>query len=96
MRLAYAFTANAAEVSPDGKIYILGGDWDRISTASLPVSQPAMALVMKFEVQPTECDQDHELRVELIDMDGVRLNESIILPFRPHAMSAPTNRPGWS
>lgn len=86
MRLAYAFPASAAEFSQDGKLSVLSGDFDTITVATFPATNPQMVLVVKLELQPLECSREHQLRVELIDADGQRLHESITISFRaqPH------------
>jgi hypothetical protein len=91
MELAFAITAHAAEVTPDGKIWVLGGDFEVIHAPGFPVVQPAMALVVKIRLQPMECDQEHHLRVELIDQDAHPLREAVTLPFTPRL---DPNRPG--
>lgn len=91
MELAFAITAHAAEVTSDGKIWVLGGDFEIIHTPGFPVVQPAMALVVKIRLQPMECDQEHHLRVEMIDEDAHPLREPITLPFTPRL---DPNRPG--
>ncbi len=70
MQLAYAFTANAAEVTPDNKLWVLGGDFDTITASQFPAVHLAMALVVKLLVPAMECNLAHELRVDLIDSDG--------------------------
>ncbi len=42
MQLAYAMTALAAEVTPDGKLWMLGGDFDTLTAQSFPVTHPAI------------------------------------------------------
>ena len=92
MRLAYAFMAHAAEFTPDGKIYVLGGDFETLRVPVLPAIQPAMTLVVKLEVQPTECQREHRLRVELIDEDGAKLHPEIVLPFTPQVRAEHPHR----
>lgn len=89
MELAYGILASAAEFTPEGKVYVLGGDFDIIHTDTVPVRQPAMAVVVKLLVQPTECEREHQLRVDFIDQDGAKVHPEISLPFTPHV------RPGY-
>jgi len=91
MELAFAITAHSAEVTADGKIWVLGGDFEMIHAPGFPVVQPAMALVIKIRLQPMECDQEHRLRVELIDQDAHPLRDALSLPFTPRV---DPNRPG--
>ena len=66
MRLVYAFPADAAQFTEDGKLWILGGDFDAIRVREFPFKQPALALVVKIALLPDECEQDHRIRVLLI------------------------------
>ncbi|HLQ34457.1 MAG TPA: hypothetical protein VK457_17370 [Chloroflexota bacterium] len=93
MQLAYAMTALAAEVTPDGKLWMLGGDFDTLTAQSFPVTHPAMALVVKLWAQLPECEREHQLTVELIDSDGREQIKRIEMPFRV-AQPAPGRRIG--
>lgn len=57
--------ADAATVTPDGKLYILGGQWDHIYAAAFPTTHPTMAVVLVIEVSYNEALKDHELKVSL-------------------------------
>ncbi|MGI8549917.1 MAG: DUF6941 family protein [Dehalococcoidia bacterium] len=83
MQLAYAFPSSAAEFSSDGKVYVLGGDFDTLRVPGFPATQPSLALVVKLHVQPMECYREHRLRIDLIDDDGARVYPEIGLPFTP-------------
>lgn len=84
MRLAYSFLATSAEFTPhDGRVWVLGGDFDTITAAETPATHPSMALVVKLIVQPTECQREHRLRIELIDSDGVQVHPEIMGAFTP-------------
>ena len=87
MELRHAFVADAAQSTPDGKIWVLGGDFDTIFVPKFPVMHPAMALVLKITMQPLECDREHQLRIELVDDDGKKVHDPIQLSF--HAQPDP-------
>jgi hypothetical protein len=71
MKLSYAFTADAATFTPaDGRLWILGGDFDSINATEFPATHPAMTLVVKIIAQPTECERSRNLRIALLDADG--------------------------
>jgi len=55
-----------------GKLYILGGQWDRLFVASFPATHPAMALVTVIKLEYTEAPQTYQLSVELT-LDGQAL-----------------------
>jgi len=96
MRLNYAFTATAAEFTPaDGRVWVLGGDYDTVSVPAFPVSIPSITVVMKFLLEPSECEIPHNLRVELLDSDGNRVREPFIQTFAsPRNQAAPGRAAG--
>src|SRR5271169_3518449 len=69
MKLTTAMVADAAHVA-DGKLYVLGGQWDRLGAASFPVQHPAMSLVLVVEVAYNEALEPHTLEVALM-IDGM-------------------------
>ncbi len=76
MGLSYAFLANAAEFTPgDGRMWVLGGDFDTLAASAFPVTHPVMTLVVKISAQPAECHREHRLRIELIDSEGAQIQE---------------------
>jgi hypothetical protein len=70
MEVEYAFLADSAQTSSDGKLYVLGGGIDTIYAKKFPAVHPAVSFVLKLELHPTECDREHGLEVELSDPDG--------------------------
>jgi hypothetical protein len=68
MELSTAMVADAAHVA-GGKMYILGGQWDRLTVANFPAQHPAMAVVLVLKIEYTEALTDHRLTVELT-LDG--------------------------
>lgn len=88
MQLAYAFLANSAEFTPDGRLWVLGGDFDTIMVPAFPVTHPYLTLIVKVLAQPMECGREHQLRIALIDSDGSNLHEI-------HAHFTPEKRPDF-
>lgn len=74
MEIDYAFLADAAQVS-EGKLYVLGGGFNRLWARGFPVTHPAMSLVIKISLHAMECDRSHKFEVELWDPDGRRLSQ---------------------
>jgi hypothetical protein len=70
MEVEYAFLADAAQTSSDGKLFVLGGGIDRIFAKKFPAVHPYMSLVLKMKLHPTECEREHNLELELWDPDG--------------------------
>jgi hypothetical protein len=93
MQLGFAFLADAAVSTPDGKISVLGGNFDTIYVAAVPAQHPAMVLVVNLRVQPTECGRQHRLRLEFWDPDGQSVLPSLELPFLPQRRSDQPHKP---
>jgi hypothetical protein len=68
MKLSTAMLADAAHVA-GGKLYVLGGQWDRLSVAAFPAQHPSMAVVLVLQVEYTEAPKSYTLTVELM-LDG--------------------------
>jgi hypothetical protein len=70
MEVEFAFLADAAQVPPDGKLYVLGGNVDRIHAHQFPTNHPSMTLVMKIQMLASECNRAHQLQIDLWDERG--------------------------
>ena len=68
MELTTAMLADAAQVA-GGKLYVLGGQWDRLMVAGFPAVHPAMAVVLVIRVEYTEAPQTFQLHAGLT-LDG--------------------------
>ena len=72
MRLTAAFLADAAQVTA-GKLYVLGGAFDTITTRSFPAVHRSLAVVLVAEVGPGDRNRDLQIRIKLLDEDGTGL-----------------------
>ncbi len=70
MELELGFLADSAQASPDGKLFALGIGIDRVLSKEFPAVHPMMALVLKFKLHPSECDEQHAFEIELWNPDG--------------------------
>lgn len=52
-----------------GKLYILGGQWDRIVVSRFPAQHPSMAVVLVIKIEYNEAPKTCDLNVELM-LDG--------------------------
>lgn len=68
MELTTAMLADAAHLA-QGKLYVLGGQWDRIAASQIPARHPTMAVVLVFKVEYTEALSTMSMNVELM-LDG--------------------------
>jgi hypothetical protein len=65
MKLQSAMLADAARVA-DNKLYVFGGQWDRLLTLAFPAAHAALTVVLVIEVSYSEALADHHLRVALM------------------------------
>jgi hypothetical protein len=91
MKLVYAILADAAEVGPNGKTYLLGGEFENIFVPSFPALHSPLALLMRFDGEPAEFGIEHRLEVQVVDPDKVIRSPMLVMDFVPHLSEA---RPG--
>jgi len=68
MKVNLAVLCDAANVSREGKLNVLG-EFDSIHASTFPLTYPTMVLVVRLEAHPTEAG-DHHLKLHLFDEDG--------------------------
>jgi hypothetical protein len=69
MELTTAMLADGAQQAANGKLYVLGGQWDRLTVPSFPAQHPTLALVIVLRIDYNEALDPHQLEIELT-MDG--------------------------
>jgi hypothetical protein len=69
MELTTAMLADGAQQAPNGKLYVLGGQWDRLTVPSFPAQHPTLAVVLVLRVEYSEALDHHQLEIELT-LDG--------------------------
>ena len=75
MDIAFALLADAANVSREGKLNILGA-FDRIYGTKFPLQWPRMVLVTRFEASAAEFGSEKSLEIVTLDADGKRLGSA--------------------
>ena len=65
MKLQSAMLADAARVA-ENKLYVFGGQWDRVYTHAFPASHAGLTVVLVIEISYSEALRDHHLRVALM------------------------------
>jgi hypothetical protein len=75
--IPYVFLADAAE-SLGGKLYVLGGGWDRLLIPQFP-GQPIkpIAVALSINVPYTHTNKKFSLGLELIDAEGTQIGDSL-------------------
>ncbi|HEY7418965.1 MAG TPA: hypothetical protein VH593_27535, partial [Ktedonobacteraceae bacterium] len=91
MKLIYAILADAAEVGPNGKAYLMGGEFENIFVPSFPSLHTPLALLMRFDGEPAEFNSLHRLEVRVVDPDKVMRAPMLVMEFVPHLSE---DRPG--
>jgi hypothetical protein len=69
MRFTSAMLADQAQVTA-GKLFVLGGGFDTLTTRSTPAMHRAIAVVLVAEVGPSDRNRDLEVTIRLVDEDG--------------------------
>ncbi len=75
MDIAFALLADAANISREGKLNILGA-FDRIYGSKFPLTWPRMVLVTRFEASAAEYGSEKSLEIVTLDADGKRLGSA--------------------
>jgi len=75
MDVAFALMADAANVSREGKLNILGA-FDRVHGAQFPLTWPRMVLVTRFIASAAEYGQEKSIEIVTLDADGKRLGNA--------------------
>lgn len=92
MKVIFAVLADAANVSQEGKLNILG-NFANINATTFPAQHPEMNLVLRLEASPAEVGTKKKLEVQLIGEDGQRiggLNADFEVP-PPRSAGEPIN-----
>ncbi len=85
MKFLDAFFANAADVGPDGRCFVLGGGIEGIIVNSIPTVIPAVALFLRIRFDRQECGQTHTLRLDLSCPDGSNREAVVEAQLAPNA-----------
>lgn len=59
MEFRFAYLANAAEVGPDGRFFVLGGGIDILGVPKLPERHPYLSVVFRVHFNEEELAGDH-------------------------------------
>jgi hypothetical protein len=77
IEIPYLFLADGAQ-SVGGKLYVLGGGWDRIIVPQVP-GKPSVSfsIALGIRVPWTHTNRKFALALELIDADGERVGDEL-------------------
>jgi hypothetical protein len=80
--------ANAAEYI-DGKLYMLGGDYDTINTTALPTLIPLLVIVVKFVFEPPDVLRPRAARVLPLGPEGQLMRPPFEVPLHAPRTDSP-------
>jgi len=69
MRFTTAMLADAAQVTA-GKLFVLGGGYDTLTTRTTPAVHRSISVVLVAEIGPADRNRDLEVKITLLDEDG--------------------------
>ena len=72
MNVPLALLADAANISQEGKLNVLGA-FDNINALSFPVVHPVMVLVIGLTASPAEYGHKRKCKIRLLDADANQL-----------------------
>jgi hypothetical protein len=87
MDVTLAILADAANVSQEGKLNILGA-FANINASRFPTRHPEMHLVLRFEASAAEAGMKKAIEVKALDEDGQQVGEltaELQLPSAPQS-----------
>ena len=91
MKATLALLADAANVSQEGKLNVLG-IFNNINAKEFPTQHPTMQLVLRFEASIAEAGMKKKLTVKVLGEDGEQIGEiggEIQLPEKPRRSGTP-------
>lgn len=81
MQVDFAFLADTAVATPDGKISAIGLGFENLGAAEFPTTVPNMSFVVRLFIHPAECDRAHTLAIQLWNPDGAIMDVQIEATF---------------
>lgn len=76
MKVTLALLADAANVSQEGKLNILG-TFDNISASKFPTRHPEMQLVLRMEASVAEANTHKRLELKVMDEDAQQVGGAV-------------------
>lgn len=94
MYIKYSILADSVAPGGAGKTNIIG-TFDRIFSPKFPIKYPAFSLLIRFDIDPSEEDKKHKLKLEFVDQDGISKREAYekIVVFPKKMKSGLSNEP---
>jgi hypothetical protein len=91
VEIDYAMICDAAQVPPDGKVYILGGGFDCVYSPQFPLVIPHLSIASKLLLSGQDSAISHTMTLSLIDADGNAMMPPLSVELPPQQ----TQRPGY-
>ncbi len=77
MKLKYAFLATFGEFTGDGKLNLIGGDFDAVHLGQLPATIPSLQLIAKITLTAEEAAQSADFRAGIFDPHDAQVGMAI-------------------
>lgn len=87
MQFTAAMLADQAQVTA-GKLFVLGGGFDTLTTRTTPAVHRTLAVVLVAEIGPADRNRDLEVTIRLVDEDGGETGIEATGTFRVGAPSS--------
>ncbi len=93
MEIAYAFFAEAVQLTDDGRVNILGADLRKLDCQGPPPWRvPSISLLVCIEPEREECGRLYHFTADLLAPDGTTLNPHVEGTFIPPVPDDPEVR----
>ena len=93
MKLDFAFLADAAQTTPDGKFSVIGGGLNVISVSQFPALHSSLSMLIKLQLTQAETGREHDLRVELLNPLNATAMPPLGAKFTPTVLSSQSDLP---
>ena len=92
MNVPLALLADAANISQEGKLNVLGA-FNNITASRFPAVHPAMVLVLQLKASPAEYGQTKQFEIKILDADGDHIADFMadLQVDKPEDPAAPNN-----
>ncbi len=81
LQVDYLILADAAQ-AVEGKHYILGAGWDRVSAMSFPFALQSLGVAIRLRIPWNDTNQPHTFEVDVLDDDGASILPAESRPIR--------------
>lgn len=85
MKLRFAFLANAADTTKDGRFFVMGGGFDVLIAPKTPIGMYALAVVAQVAFSRDESGREYGVRMSISDPNGSDMGVDTIATVSPES-----------